>query len=178
MAVNKEKKAEVLKELIENMKEAKSVIFADFQGLSVKDMKNLRKEMKTKGVTYKVAKKTLISIAAKEAGFPEIPNELLAGPVGAAFSMEDEISAAKLIHQFAKKNTNLKLRGALLEGRVLSLAETKELATLLSREELISQFIYLVKYPIQGFHGVLNNTLAGFVRVLNAVKEKKEQQSA
>lgn len=175
MAVTKEKKSEVLKELIDNMKEAKSVVFADFQGLSVKDMKTLRKDMRAKGVNYKVAKKTLISIAAKEAGYPEIPDNILVGPIGAAFSMEDEVSAAKLIHQFAKKNENLKLRGAILEGRILTLVETLALANLPGREELLSKFVYLVKYPIQGFHGVLNNTLAGFVRVLNAVREKNEQ---
>ncbi len=175
MPLTRVKKAEILKELVDTMKDAKSVVFADFQGLSVKELKALRKQMREKGVSYKVAKKTLISIAAKENGYPEIPDELLAGPIGAAFSMEDEISAAKIIHQFSKKYTNLKLRGALLEGRVLSISETMALATLLSKEELISKLIYLVKYPIQGFHGVLNNTLAGFVRVLDAIKEQKEK---
>lgn len=178
MPLTREKKSVILKDLVDHMKDAKAVVFADFQGLSVKDLKNLRKQMKEKGVSYKVAKKTLISIAAKENGYPELPAEVLAGPIGAAFSMDDEISAAKIIHQFAKKNTNLKLRGALLEGRVLSIAQTQELATIPSKEELISKLIYLVKYPIQGFHGVLNNTLAGFVRVLNAVKEKQAESGA
>lgn len=175
MPLTRVKKSEILKELVDTMKDAKSVVFADFQGLSVKDLKTLRQQMREKGVSYKVAKKTLIAIAAKENGYPEIPSDLLAGPIGAAFSMIDEISAAKILHQFAKKNTKLKLRGALFEGRVLSLSETMALATLLSKEELISKLLYLVKYPIQGFHGVLNNTLAGFVRVLNAVKEQKEK---
>lgn len=175
MALTKEQKSEILTDLIQNIKESKSVVFADFQGLSVKDMKDLRSKMREKGVNYKVAKKTLIKLAAKEAGFEEIPSEVLEGPVGAAFSMEDEISAAKLIHQFAKKNKNLKLRGALFEGRVLSFEETKQLALLPGKEELLGKFVYLIKYPVQGFHGVLNNTLAGFVRALDAIKEQKEQ---
>ena len=175
MPLTKEQKSEILTDLIQNMKESKSVVFADFQGLSVKDMKDLRSKMREEGVSYKVAKKTLIKIAAKEAGFEEIPDEILKGPVGAAFSMEDEIAAARLIHQFSKTNENLKLRGALFEGRVLSLEETKQLALLPGKNELLGQFVYLIKYPIQGFHGVLNNTIAGFVRALNAIKEQQEK---
>ena len=175
MPLTKEQKSEILTDLIQNMKESKSVIFADFQGLSVKDMKDLRSKMREEGVSYKVAKKTLIKLAAKEAGFEEIPAEVLEGPVGAAFSMEDEIAAARLIHQFSKKNENLKLRGALFEGRVLSFEETKQLALLPGKNELLGQFVYLIKYPIQGFHGVLNNTIAGFVRALNAIKEQQEK---
>jgi len=175
MPLTKEQKSEILTDLIQNIQESKSVVFADFQGLSVKDMKDLRSKMREEGVSYKVAKKTLIKIAAKEAGFEEIPDEILKGPVGAAFSMEDEIAAARLIHQFSKTNENLKLRGALFEGRVLSLEETKQLALLPGKNELLGQFVYLIKYPIQGFHGVLNNTISGFVRALNAIKEQKEQ---
>lgn len=175
MPLTKQQKEDIVKGLTESMKDAKAVVFADYQGLSVKDLKDLRGQLREKGVSFQVSKKTLLHIAAKDAGFPEIPDEVLEGPVGTAFGMEDEISAAKLLHAFGKKNKNLKLRGALFEGRVLSVAETKELALLPGREELIAKFIYLVKSPISGFHGVLNNTISGFVRALNAVKEQKEQ---
>ncbi len=175
MPLTKAQKGDILKELIDQIKEAKSVVFADFQGLSVKNMKTLRDQMRKEGVRYQIAKKTLIKIAAKEAGYSEIPADVLEGPVGAAFSMEDEIAAARLMHNFAKKVKELKLRGALFDGRVLSVAETKQLATLPSKEELIAKLLYLFKYPIQGFHGVLNNTIASFVRALNAIREKKEQ---
>ena len=177
MALTKDQKTEVLNQLIEKMKSAKSVVFADFQGISVKDMQDLRGKMREKGVEYKITKKTLIRLAAKEAGFGELSDEELQGPVGAAFSMEEEVAAAKLIHEYAKKNKNLKLRRALFEGRILSLSETKELALLPGREELLAKFVYILKSPIQGFHGVLNNTISGFVRVLDAIKEQKEQSA-
>ncbi|MBI2634667.1 50S ribosomal protein L10 [Candidatus Peregrinibacteria bacterium] len=173
MPVTKQQKSDILKDLIEQMKAAKSVIFADYQGLTVKDVKNLRKQLKEKGVKFQVAKRTLFNIAAKETGYGELPDEVIQGPVGAAFSMEDQMAAASLIYKFAKKNKNLKLRGALFDGRVLSIAETKVLATMPSKEELIGKLLYLIKYPIQGFHGVLNNTVAGFVRALNAIAEQK-----
>lgn len=173
MPLTKAQKGDVLKKITDNMKNAKSVVFAEFKGVSVKDLSALRKLMRKEGVRFDIAKKTLIRIAAKDSGYQEIPDEVMEGAVGAAFSMEDEVAAARIIHQFAKKHENLKLRGALFGGKVLSLAETKELATLPSRLELIAKFMYLVKYPIQGFHDVLNNTLAGFVRVLGAIKDKK-----
>ena len=175
MPLTKEQKTGILDGMIQNMKDAKAVVFADFQGLTVKDMKELRAQMREKGVNYQVAKKTLIKLAAKEAGFPELAEETLQGPVGVAFSMEDEISAAKLIFNTSKKNENLKLRGSLFEGRVLSIAETTELAMLPGREELLAKFVYILKSPLQGFHGVLNNTVSGFVRVLDAIREKQEQ---
>ncbi len=176
MPITKVQKEEILKALVENMKQAKSVVFADYQGMSVKEVKEMRSKMREKGVSFQVAKKTLLKLAAKEAGYSdEIPVESILGPIGAAFSMEDELAAAKMIHEISKKNDKLKLRGALFEGKALSVAQTKQLAMLPSKEELISKFIYVIKSPIQGFHGVLNNTVAGFVRVLNAIKEKQEQ---
>jgi len=176
MPLSKQQKEDIVQEMTELMKNAKSIVFADYQGLSVKDLKDLRGKMKEQGVNFQVAKKTLIRISAKNAGLDvEIPNSILEGPVGAAFSMNDEISAAKLIHTFGKKNKNLKLRGSILEGKVLSIADTQALAQLPSREELIAKLLYVIKSPISGFHGVLNNTIASFVRALNAVKEQKEQ---
>lgn len=178
MALTKDQKKEILDELIEDVKNAKAVVFADYRGMSVKDLKDLREKLREKGVHFKVAKKTLMNLASKECGFGEIPEDVFEGPVGAAFGMEDEISAAKLIHQIAKKNENLKLRGSLFEGRVLSVEETKELAQLPGMEELLGKFIYVIKSPIQGFHGALNNTISGFVRALDGIREQKEKASA
>ncbi|MBI4975073.1 50S ribosomal protein L10 [Candidatus Peregrinibacteria bacterium] len=175
MAVSKSKKQGILDALKGQMKDAKAVVFADYQGLSVKDLKALRRLLTDKGVEIKVAKKTLIKLAAKDAGYLDIPDNVMEGPVAVAFSMESEVAAAKCLNEFAKKNQNLKLRGALFGGKILSIAETKVLATIPSKEELISKFIYLIKYPVSGFHGALHGVLSGFVRALNAVREKKEQ---
>lgn len=176
MPLTKKQKADILQDVVDKMKEAKAVVFADFKGLSVSDMSEMRNKLREQGVQFKVVKKTLIKLAAKEAGFDEeISDEALEGSVGVAFGMEDEISAAKLLHKFGKTNENLQLRGALFEGRVLSVAETNELAMIPGKEELLAKLVFLLNSPIQGFHGVLNNTIGGFVRVLNAVKEKQEQ---
>ncbi|MBU1151734.1 50S ribosomal protein L10 [Patescibacteria group bacterium] len=177
MPLTKSQKTEILDALKNEMQSAKAVVFADYRGLSVKELAELRAQMRAKGVKYKVAKKTLIKLAAKELGFEDIPSEVLEGPVGVAFGMEDEISAAKLLHAYAKKHPNIKLRGALFEGKILSVAETAQLAIMPGKEELLGKLVMLLNSPISGFHGVLNNTVSGFVRVLNAIKEKQEQSA-
>ena len=173
MPLTKSQKKEILDALTSEMKSAKSIVFADFQGMPVKEVKQLRAGLREKGITYQVAKKTLIKLAAKEIGYNDIPNEVLEGPVAVACCMEDEVSGAKLIFEFSKKNKALKLRGALLDGKVLSVAETKQLATLPGKEELLSKLVYIFKSPIQGFHGVIHGTMAGFVRVLDSVAKKQ-----
>ena len=100
MPLTKVQKEELVAQLVDKIKDAKSVVFADYQGLTVDDIDNLRKDLREHGVTFQVAKRTLIKLAAKQAGFDEIPDSVLEGPVGAAFSMEDEISAAKIIFKF------------------------------------------------------------------------------
>lgn len=178
MPLSKDQKQKIITEMVSQMKDAKSIIFADYQGLSVKDLTTLRAKLREQGVNFQVAKKTLMKISAKEAGYEgDIPDSALEGPVGAAFSMEDEIAAAKILHTFAKDNKNLKLRGGLFENRVISIEEVKQLATLPGKEELLAKFVYLLKSPIQGFHGVLQNTIGGFVRVLDAIREKQDQKA-
>ncbi|MBI4235352.1 50S ribosomal protein L10, partial [Candidatus Peregrinibacteria bacterium] len=173
MPLSKDQKKDLAKAVAADMKNAKAVVFADYQGLTVNDLYDLRKELRSAGAKFQVVKKTLMKIAAKDAGFEVLPDEAIEGQVGVAFSMEDELAAAKILAKFAKTKSNLKLRGGLFEGRVISAAETKMLASLPSREELLSKIVYLFKAPISGFHGVLYNTIAGFVRVLGAFKDQK-----
>ncbi|MDP2643173.1 MAG: 50S ribosomal protein L10 [Candidatus Peregrinibacteria bacterium] len=165
MTLTKNEKKQALSDLKDQFSSAKSVVFADYQGLSVKDFKNLRTKLRESGITFSVAKKTLLRLAAKESGYDEIPDSIIEGPVGAAFSLQEEVAgAAKIIHDFAKKNKALKLRGSLFEGKILSVVETKQLAVLPSKQELLTQLVYLFNAPI-----------SGFARVLQAISEKQGQ---
>lgn len=178
MAVTKEKKAEVLKGLDDRFGRAKSVYFADFRGLTVKDLHTLRGKLRDQNVEYVVAKKTLMKIAAKNSNLPEIPDDVMQGPVGAAFSYEDEIAAVKAMHEFAKKAENLKILGGLVEGRYVNKAEAIQLAQLPSKTELLAKLVGSMKAPISGFHGVLHGVMRGFVGVVNAYQEKKAKEGA
>ncbi|PIZ76784.1 50S ribosomal protein L10 [Candidatus Peregrinibacteria bacterium CG_4_10_14_0_2_um_filter_38_24] len=165
MSQTKDEKEKVLSDLQNQFKSAKAVVFADYQGLSVKDLKNLRTKLREGGVSFNVAKKTLLKLAAKDSGYDEIPDSVMEGPVGVAFSSQEEVAgAAKIIHDFSKKNKALKLRGSLFEGKILSVVETKQLAVLPSKQELLTQLVYLFNSPI-----------SGFARVIQAIADKQGQ---
>lgn len=176
MAVTKEKKAEILQELEEKFQNAKAVYFSNYRGLTVKDMTALRKKLRDQKIEYCVAKKTLMKLAVKNKNFPEMPNELMDGPVGAAFGYDDAIAPVKVLYQFAKENDKLELLGGLVDGKYMSKAEIKSLATLPSREELLAKLVGSFKAPVSGFHGVLAGVLRNFVYAMKAVQEKKEGQ--
>lgn len=177
MAVSKQKKEEVLAELNDLFANSKSVVFSGYKGVSVKDLSDLRRKLRKNEVTFKVAKKTLIKMAAEKAGFKDIPDEALDGQVGVAFGMGDEVAAAKTLFEFSKTNEAVSLLGALMEGRTLSKEETLQLAKIPSREELLAKLVGSMKSPISGFHGTLYSLLRSFVGVVGAYKEKLEKSN-
>lgn len=174
MAVTKKMKEEQLAELVDKFKRAKAVVFAQNKGLTVLETQELRGKLREKNSDMKVAKKTLMVIAAKEAGYNEIPAEVMTGAVGAVFSYDDIIAGAKAVYEYAKKHESLGLLGALLDGKVMNAKDAKELASLPSKEELITKLLYLFKSPISGFHGVLQGTMSSFVRALDAIAKNPQ----
>ena len=177
MPISKEKKVDVVDQLTDLFKNAKSVVFADYKGVSVQDFANLRGKLREKDVVYKVAKKTLIKLAAEKAGFKDIPEEVFEGQVGAAFSQGDEVAAAKTLFEFSKDNENIKLLGALMEGRTLSKEETLQLAKIPGKKELLAKLVGSMKAPISGFHGTLHALMRNLVGVISAYKDKVEKEA-
>ncbi|MFT7184585.1 MAG: large subunit ribosomal protein L10 [Oceanicoccus sp.] len=177
MAVSRQKKKEVLAELVELFKDAKSVSFGQYAGMSVKEISTMRNEMRESGVKFKVAKRTLFKLAAKEIGI-ELPNEIIEGTVGAAFSFDDVVSGPKLIKATSKKVEVVKLMGGIMEGKVLTITQTHELADLPSRDELLAKFVGMMQGPLRGFHGALNSGLGSFARTLTAYAEQLPAEDA
>ena len=172
MAISRSQKESLLAELIQKFKEAQSVVFAEYRGLSVKDVAKVRSELRAQGVEYKVAKKTLLRLAAKEAGLGDIPTEYMEGPVSAVFSFSDVVTGPKVIHTLGKEMEGLKLLGGVMGTQILSPKETAQLAQLPSRTELLAQLVGSMKAPISGFHGVLHGTMRQFVGTLQAIADK------
>ncbi len=173
MAVSKAKKSEVLKEVSEKFGRAKAIYFSAYRGINVKKMVALRKKLHQSGVDYAIVKKTLLQIAAKENKMPEIPKEIMQGPVAAVFGYDDVIVPAKLLHEFSKDAEQLELLGGLVEGKYMSKAQAVELAKLPSRTELLAKLVGTLKAPISGLHGVMSGVLRGFVCAMAAVRDKK-----
>ncbi|NTW14158.1 MAG: 50S ribosomal protein L10 [Candidatus Moranbacteria bacterium] len=164
----------LLKEVVEEAKGAKALVFSDYKGVTVKDLSALRAELRKSGSRFKILKKTILDIALREAGIAAETRKL-EGQIGVAFS-PDEVSAAKTIADFIKGKKDLKLTiaGGALEGKSLTAEEVKALAKLPSKDELRGVLAGTLQAPIASFARVLQGNIAGFVRVLDAVAESRK----
>jgi large subunit ribosomal protein L10 len=178
MAVTRQKKEEVLQELVDKFAKSKSVVFADYRGLDVASISGLRKSLREQDAEMKVAKKTLIGLAAKESNIGDIDKSVMEGPVLATFSYEDAVAGIKVLFKFSKENENLKLLGGVIDGKVVGPAVIQEYAKLPGREELLAKLLGSMSSPLSGFVGIGNSLISGFVRVLDAIKDKKPEEAA
>lgn len=172
MATSRQKKEETLQELKDKFRRAKSVAFGQYKGLNVAQISKLRRSLREIGVDFKVAKRTLFKLAAKDQGL-ELPDEIIEGTVGAAFSYEDSVSGPRLLKKIGKELQALKLLGGVMEGQVLSVDQMKVIAELPSREELLAKFVGLLRAPLQNFYGLLKSPLSSFLRAVQVYAEKK-----
>ncbi len=147
------------------------VFLADYRGLTVKEVTDLRAECRKAGITYLVAKNTLIKIAANNLGIDAL-DEALNGPTAIVFA-EDPVAAAKVISGFAKEHKNLNLKIGLLDKTPIDVDGINALAQLPSREVLLGKVLGGMQAPLYGLAGCCSNLLSGFVRVLNQVCEQK-----
>ncbi len=166
-------KEAVVKELNEKFDQAKTLVITDYIGLDVEAMTELRARLREAGVEYKVVKNTLASIAADKAKLEEII-EYLKGPTAIAFGMEDVVSPAKVLVDFAKDHKVLEIKVGYLNGEVIDQEKVISLSKIPGREELLAQALAGMKAPISGLVNVLKGNLNDLVRVLNQIKMEKE----
>ncbi|PIP28568.1 MAG: 50S ribosomal protein L10 [Candidatus Moranbacteria bacterium CG23_combo_of_CG06-09_8_20_14_all_35_22] len=165
-------KKEIVKDLAQKIKNSKAVVFSDFKGLSVKDMTILRSELREKNIDFKVLKKTLMTLALKDAGI-EMDAKKMEGQIAVAVSSGDEVEASKIIAKMAKVNENLKISGGILGKKILSREEVMALSKLPSKEELLAKLVGTLNAPVSGFVNVLAGNLRGLVQVLKSISEVK-----
>lgn len=163
MPKTRQQKQEVISSLTKLFKDSSSVVFANYQGLTVPQVDALRDKMHEGNVTYVVAKKTLINRAAKDAGY-EIDSKQYPGMLGMAFSSDDEVAPAKIFGDMSK-NTSLELVGGLFDGQAVSQEYVISLSKLPGRQQLYGMFV-----------NVINGPVSGFVRALDAIRAKKEEE--
>ena len=167
-----QQKKEIVKELAEKIKGAKTIVFADYRGLTVEQDTELRNALRKAGVEYKVVKNTLTRFAAIENGISGI-DTYLNGPTAMATSTTDPVAPAKVLAEFAKKYQKLELKVGVVEGKVIDVDGIKALAELPPREVLIAKVLCGFNAPISGFVNVLNANIRGLAVALNAIAEKK-----
>jgi len=169
----KEQKAEQVEVLTDKLKKAKVAVLTDYRGLTVSQIQELRGKLRSGDVEYRVVKNTLARRAAEAAGVPALQKEL-EGPVAIAFGYDDLSLPSKLINEFVR-TTRLKLdvKGGLVEGRVFSPDQVKQLADLPSREVLL-QLLGTLQSPVGQLVAIMQTPHQQLLGVLNAYKNKLE----
>ena len=173
MAKTKDQKKVEVTNLTKKFKEAKGVVFVDYKGLTVKEVEELRKELRANEVDHYVAKKTLANIALKEAGNKDVDTRSMEGQLAIGFGKEDEIMPARLLHKFAKTHKSLKLLGGIVENEYLGDKEIISLALMPSKQELLAKVVGSIGAPLAGFVRVLKGNLNSLVYALKAIADKK-----
>lgn len=170
--MNKSSKQQVVSELSGKLATAKAAFLADYRGLNVEKVTQLRRQLRDAGVDYQVVKNTLLRLACKGTEV-ECLAEHLAGPTAIAIAGNDPVAPAKILAEFAKGNEAFALKVGALGGKLISLEEIKALAELPSREELLAKALGSLKAPVSNFVGVLAAVPRSLVQVLAAIQEKK-----
>lgn len=161
-----EKKQELVNQIAEEIKASSSIVIADYRGLNVAEVTELRNNMRNEGLTFKVYKNSLVRRAMEQAGIEGL-DEVLTGPNAIAFSTEDVVAPARVLNDFAKTHQNLELKAGVIEGKVASLEEVKAIATLPNKEGLLSMLLSVLTAPMR------NTALA-----VKAVADQKAEQEA
>ena len=155
-----ELKKPIVDEISANIKDAQSVVLVDYRGLTVEQDTELRRKLREAGVTYKVYKNTFMNFAFKGTDF-EALSEYLEGPSAIAIATEDATAPARVLSEFAKTADKLEIKAGVVEGTVYDANGMKAIASIPSREVLISKLL-----------GSLQSPLTNFARVMNQLAEK------
>ncbi len=174
MALTRTQKESQVTALTEKMKNASSVIFTHYLGLTVSDITKLRAHLRQEEAEMQVAKKSLIQLAAKNANAPEIADSVIPGGVACIFSYKEPTAGASVTHKFGKDHPQIKLVGGIFSGKVLTSAEASEMATIPSKIQLIGMFMAMCNTPLTQFASAIGSPLTGFARALSEIAKKKE----
>ena len=150
-----ELKAPIVEEIAEKIKDAGSIVVVDYRGLTVEQDTRLRRSLREAGVTYKVYKNTFINFAIKGTEFEGI-SEFLEGPTAIAIGKDDATAPARVIAKFAKEAPVLEIKGGVVEGTTYDAKGIAAIATIPSRDELISKLLGSLQSPITNFARVMN----------------------
>lgn len=172
--MNREEKASVVGELSDKFAKAKIAIVTDYKGLTVTELEQLRIELRKCDSEVKIAKNTLLKRAVEGTDF-EAMNEHFFGTSALTVSFDDPVAPAKVLLDFAKTHAKLQIRCAVLEGKALSVDDLTALATLPSKEILLSQLLSVMQGVPTAFVRVLNAVPQKLLYALQAVSDQKEQ---
>jgi large subunit ribosomal protein L10 len=176
VALNREAKAVVIDEVSAELAQAQSVILAEYRGLDVANITDLRKKARQSGVYLRVMKNTLVRRAVAGTPFEALADRMV-GPLIYGIS-KDPVAAAKVMNDFAKTNEVFVIKAGAMPNYLMDAAGVKALASMPSRDELLATLVGTMQAPIVKFVRTLNEVPASFVRTVDALRAQRESQSA
>ena len=176
MALNREAKAVIIDDVSAQVAKAQAIVVAEYRGLDVAGITELRRKARDAGVYLRVLKNTLVRRALKETPFEKLTDQL-AGPLIYGIS-EDPVAAAKVMNDFAKTNEVFVIKAGAMPNYLMDAAGVKALASMPSRDELLATLVGTMQAPIVKFVRTLNEVPASFVRTVDALRAQRESQSA
>jgi large subunit ribosomal protein L10 len=172
LSLNLEEKKAVVAEVGAQVANAQAIVIAEYRGMAVGDMTVLRRKARESGVYLRVLKNTLVRRAVAETPFAGLSDQMV-GPLAYGIS-SDPVAVAKVLHEFAKGNDKLVVKAGAMANFVMSQKDVAALASMPSREELLSKLLGTMQAPVTQFVRTLNEVPTKFVRGLAAVRDQKQ----
>jgi len=172
LSLSLEQKKAVVAEISAEVAKAQAIVVAEYRGLEVGNMTDLRRQARKSGVYLRVLKNTLARRAVSGTPFEKL-SEQMTGPLIYGIS-PDPVATAKVLNEFSKTNEKFVIKAGAMPNSVISAKEVKALATMPSREELLAKLLGTMQAPIAQFARTLNEVPARFVRTLAAVRDQKQ----
>ncbi|TMD14295.1 MAG: 50S ribosomal protein L10 [Chloroflexi bacterium] len=166
-------KAAQVDEITARLRRSSTAVLADYRGMTVGQMQDLRNRLRGDGVEMLVVKNTLARRAAEAAGYGALKAEL-SGPIAIVFAQDDVSAPARILSEYIRANRRMVIRSGLLEGQVIKAETVAELADLPSREILLGRLLGTMQMPLANLASVLQAPLTKLARTLDALREQKE----
>ncbi len=176
MTLQLEQKKAIVAELAEVAKQSISAAAADYRGLTVSQMTDLRVAARAQNVKLRVYRNTLARRAFEGTDFACL-REALVGPIVMLFSQDEPGAAARLLSDFVKKYEQLEVKALALDGQMLGADQLKAVASLPSRQEALSSLVVVLQAPVVKFVRTLNEPVAQLVRVMGQIRDQKQNQA-
>jgi len=166
-------KEKLVAEIADKISSAEGVYLADYQGLNVEEINDLRNKLREGSIEFRVVKNTLARLSVDQAGLTDL-TEYLTGPTAMAFCLADPVLGAKILAEFQKQNDKLELKACVFDDQVYDKNYIDKIANLPSTEQIKAQTVGIISAPLRDMVGVLNSLLTSIVMVLDEIKKQRE----
>ena len=177
MAISREKKEEMVADYVDKMSRSQVMILADYRGLSVTNMTDLRQRLREQNGGFHVIKNSLFALALQQSGV-EVPPDRLDGPLAVGYSFGESSPVAKTLLDYARETQILEVRGAILSGQFVGAEQVRAIADLPPREIVLAQLLGTVQGPMSSLVSTITAPLREIAQVLRARSEQEQEAAA